>query len=325
MRGGGSVGIAVGLAVGLGVGLGGGLAVGLGVGLAIGLGVGSLIISGTVGLGVGLDVGLGVGSLIIIGTVGLGVGSLLVIDTVGLGGGIDVGLCVGLGVGILIVSDTIAGLPGTVRPVAGSMALTITLVVNDEPAGTPVASTFTSILVLVPAARFVPALCESETKRGACLARAAVQFNVPPPVLLMLICWDPAAVVVKERSGPAVSPGGDPTFNVTPTVCGLPVIVVAPFTAANDIEPRYIPAASAADVTVTVKVALPPPTTVAEAGVTASQPVPDDSVKVGVIVTLPAQVPLTPTSKVCVAGFVPPSVEKVSPATEGPCRLHADR
>ena len=186
------------LGVGLAVGLGVGLVVGFGVGLAVGLGVGSLIIIGTVGLGVGLAVGLGVG---------LGVGSLLVIDTVGLGVGIDVGLGVGLGVGILIVSDTLAGLPGTVRPVAGSMALTITLVVNDEPAGTPVASTFTCILVLVLAARFVPALCESETKFGAFLASAAVQFNGPPPVLLMLICWDPAPVVVKERSGPAISPG----------------------------------------------------------------------------------------------------------------------
>ncbi len=113
------------------------------------------------------------------------------------------------------------------------------------------------------------------------------------------------------------------------------MIVVPPFTAASDIEPRYFPASSAADVTVTVKVALPPPTTVAEAGVTASQPVPEAdvtasppvpeaSVTVGVMVTLPVQVPLTPTSKVCVAGFVPLSVEKVSPATEGPCSVHTD-
>lgn len=114
------------------------------------------------------------------------------------------------------------------------------------------------------------------------------------------------------------------------------MIVVPPFTAASDIEPRYFPAASAADVTVIVKVALPPPTTVAEAGVTASQPVPEAgvttasppvpeaSVTVGVMVTLPVQVPLTPTEKVCVAGFVPPLVEKVSLATEGLCRVHTD-
>src|SRR5260370_21627038 len=116
----------------------------------------------------------------------------------------------------------------------------------------------------------------------------------------MLLRWDLAEVVLRGRSGPAVSPGGDPTFNVTPTVCGLPVIVVPPFTAANDIEPRYFPAASAADVTVTVKVALPPPTTVAAPAVTATQPVPDDPVTGGVIVTLPAQLPLTPTSQASV-------------------------
>ncbi len=72
----------------------------------------------------------------------------------------------------------------------------------------------------------------------------------------------------------------------------------------------------------TVKVALPPPAIVAEAGDTASQPVPLAIVAVGVTVTLPVQAPVTPTVKVCVLGFEPASAEKVSPVAEGAWSVH---
>src|SRR6266516_1626977 len=124
---------------------------------------------------------------------------------------------------------------------------------------------------------------------------------------------------LKVRAGPAVSAGVARTFNVTPTVCGLPVIAMPPSTAASEIEPLYDPAASAADVTVTVKVALLPLATGAVAGDTASQPV----VAVGLMVTAPRQPPITPMVKVCAAGFEPASAAKVSPVIEGACRVHA--
>ena len=78
-----------------------------------------------------------------------------------------------------------------------------------------------------------------------------------------------------------------------------------------------------ADVIVTVKVPLPPLGTVAGAD-TVNQPVPLDVVEVGVIVTLPAQVPVTPTVNDCGAGFKPVSDIKVKVGTEGDCRVHAD-
>ena len=124
------------------------------------------------------------------------------------------------------------------------------------------------------------------------------------------------------RLGPVVSAGGAKTFNVTRTACGPPI----PFTAASEIEPVYDPATRAADVTVTLKVALAPLATVAAVGDTASQPVPLVIVAVGVTVTLPVQAPVTPTVKACVAGFgfVPALEEKVNPVTEGARRVHPD-
>lgn len=153
---------------------------------------------------------------------------------------------------------------------------------------------------------------------------AAVQFNGSPPLLVTETGWETVPVITLiVRPGPAVSAGGAKTLSVTPTVCGLPVIAMPPSTAASEIEPVYDPAASAADVTVTVKVAPVPLATVAGAGDTASQPVPVPIVTVGVMATAPRQPPITPIVKVCAAGFEPASVVKVSPATEGSCRVHA--
>ena len=101
------------------------------------------------------------------------------------------------------------------------------------------------------------------------------------------------------------------TLVVTPTCWGLPVIVMPPpSTAASEMVPVYDPAESDADVTVTVNVAvLLPLVTTDERGVTASQFLPSPVVAVGVMVTLPVQVPVTPMVKVCVDGFNPTSAE----------------
>src|SRR5258708_19357318 len=106
---------------------------------------------------------------------------------------------------------------------------------------------------------------------------------------------------------PAVSWGAVSTLNVTPTACELPAIGLPLLsTAASEIEPIYDPRGSAvdvavaADVAVTVNVALSPLASVAgKEGATASQPVP--VVTVGVTVTAPLQFPITPTVKVFAA------------------------
>ena len=64
---------------------------------------------------------------------------------------------------MVIVTDTVDGLPVTARLVMGSIALMITLVVTVVPPGNPVASTITLIIALEPPARFVPEVAESET------------------------------------------------------------------------------------------------------------------------------------------------------------------
>ena len=69
--------------------------------------------------------------------------------------------------------------------------------------------------------------------------------------------------------------------------------------------------------TVTVKVAMPLATTMAEAGVTANQPTPLVMVAVGVMVTLPVQAPATATVKICAAGFRPGWLLNTSLATDG--------
>ena len=223
----------------------------------------------------------------------------------------------------MMVTETVDGLPATVFPVIGSIALIVTLVVYVEPPVKPVAFTSTLIVVLVPPTRLVPDATESETKFGAFAGRAAVQFKDPPPVLPIVTGWEFAPVETLKVSGPGpvVSAGGASTFNVTATVCGLPVIATPLSTAASEIEPVYVPAASAADVTVTVKVALLPLATFAEAGDTASQPVPFPIVTVGVIFTVPTQDPITPIVKFCTGGFELTAVEKVSAGTGGFCSV----
>ena len=61
---------------------------------------------------------------------------------------------------------------------------------------------------------------------------------------------------------------------------------------------------------------------VAEAGDTESHVPPPVMVAVGVTVTLPMQVPMTPIVKVCVAGLRPASLAKVSAVAEGACKVH---
>src|SRR5260370_867224 len=95
-------------------------------------------------------------------------------------------------------------------------------------------------------------------------------------------------------------------------------------TAASEIEPVYDPRGSAADVAaadvaVTVNVALSPLVSVAgKEGDTASQPVPFTVVTVGVTVTAPLQFPITPTGKVCAArGLYPGSAALISVGAAG--------
>lgn len=224
---------------------------------------------------------------------------------------------------MLIVMGIVAGLPATALPVIGSIALTVTLVVYDEPPVKPVASTLTPMAVVVPPRRLRPAAGESEIKLGALVASVAVQFNGSPPAFPILICCElvPPATLKLSGPGPAVSTGAVSTFSVTATGCGLPVIAIPPLTAASEIEPVYDPAARAADVTVTVKVALLPLAILAEASETPNQPVPLPMVTVGVIVTGPAQLPMTPMVKLWVVGFKPTSDEKAVVATGGACSV----
>ena len=109
--------------------------------------------------------------------------------------------------------------------------------------------------------------------------------------------------------GPMVSAGGARTLVVIVSGWGLPVMAMPLSTAASEMAPLYDPAERDADVTVTLNVAVLPLVTGAEAGETASQLPPLPVVAVGVMVTLPVQVPVTPMVKVCVVGFNPTSAE----------------
>ena len=154
--------------------------------------------------------------------------------------GVAVGCGVGVGVGaaILIVIVTVTGLPEIALPVSGSIALIVTVVVKVESPVTPLASTITFIAVLAPPARFVPETAERETKPGAPEANAAVQFSGPPPVLTILIGLEavPVVTLMVRLPGPALREGAASTLSATLTVCGLPMIVIPPFTAASEIE-----------------------------------------------------------------------------------------
>ncbi len=124
-------------------------------------------------------------------------------------------------------------------PVSGSIALTVTLVVKVEPPATPLALIMTFTDVFAPPNRFVPEVAESETKLGDPEASAAVQFSGSPPVLPMPIGWEvvPVATLKVRLPGPAVRAGVASTLSATPTVCGLPVMVIPASTAASEIEP----------------------------------------------------------------------------------------
>ena len=93
-------------------------------------------------------------------------------------------------------------------------------------------------------------------------------------------------------------------------------MTLLPLSAASEIVPVYEPGERREDVTVTVRAALPPVRVAAE-GDTASQPVPDAVLTVGVIVTPLEHDPLAPIVRVCAAGFDPILALKVSLDEEG--------
>src|SRR5579863_4488518 len=111
----------------------------------------------------------------------------------------------------------------------------------------------------------------------------------------------PVVTLNVSAAGPAVSAGADTTLRLTVSIRGLPLMAMPVLsTPASEIVPVYLPAASAADVTLIVKVVARLVAIVAEAGVTASQPLPLAIVTVGVIVTLPEQLPIMPIVKLFV-------------------------
>lgn len=118
-------------------------------------------------------------------------------------------------------------------------------------------------------------------------------------------------------AGPTASDGGATTFSVTWMVCGPPVRV-RPLLATPVIEmvPLSLPTGSVAEITFTLKEALPPVIT-AEAGVTINQLL----VVVGVIVMLPVQVPMMAMVKCCGGGLEPASLLKVALAMDGACSV----
>ena len=121
--------------------------------------------------------------------------------------------------------------------------------------------------------------------------------------------------------GLTVSAGAAITASATPTVCGLPVMVIPlPSTADRETVSLYTPTARDAEVTVTVNVVLPPLMT-AEVGVTANQL----WVTAGVTVILPVQPPMIPIVKLWLTGlgFVPTSALRFSCAREAGCNVHA--
>lgn len=128
------------------------------------------------------------------------------------------------GAAMLMVIATVAGLPAVAWPVDGSMALTIMLVVNVWPPGTPLASTITSVEVFAPPARFEPEVTESETKDGPSEARAALQFNGKPPEFPIVIDFDDVPVVPLSVSevGLTMRSGGVVTFSVIVMTWGVP-------------------------------------------------------------------------------------------------------
>lgn len=215
----------------------------------------------------------------------------------------------------LIVTLIVAGLPATVLPVNVSVALTVMLVVKVVPVLAPVALTSTLTVVVVPAARPVPEVVASETMAGALGSRAAVQSRGSPPELVIVNGWVVVLLVTLNVNAEelTLSDGGATTVSVTEIVCGPP-LKARPWLSTPTIEmvSLSLPVGSFAEVTFTLKVALPPVIT-AEAGVTVNQLL----VTVGVMVILPVQGPMMPIVKRCAEGLEPASLLKVSLVTDG--------
>lgn len=136
----------------------------------------------------------------------------------------------------ILIAD---GLPLTALFVKGSVALIDKLTVAVVPPATPVAFTMTVTVVEAPAAS-VPVVAEEIVTYAGAPDSAAVQVSGSPPVLrivtvceLLPVAWLKVSVVgVTDRAG------GASRFRLTPTVCGLPTMVMPPLsTAASEIVP----------------------------------------------------------------------------------------
>ena len=97
-------------------------------------------------------------------------------------------------------------------------------------------------VVFVPPTRFVPAADESETNDGAFASRLAVQFNGAPPVFEIVndsgVLLSPFERLKASVPGLTARTGGTSvTVNITPTVCGLPLMAVLPLSAVSAIVP----------------------------------------------------------------------------------------
>jgi hypothetical protein len=227
---------------------------------------------------------------------------------------------------MVMVMVTDAGLPDTGLLVSGSIAVTFTVALY-VPGEAFVASTTTFIEVVVPPARLVPEVCDSETKPGPDVM-AAVQLSEVPATaaaaLPRVIARDlilPAFIWKWRADGLTVRLGGAITFSVTANDCGLPVIGAPPLLPCNVIEPVYDPGTSPAVEAETVNVALAPADTCSEGGLTDNQELPEVVLVTGLIRTLPLQAPLTPMVKLCVGGVDPASAVNVSPVVEGACSV----
>jgi len=125
------------------------------------------------------------------------------------------------GTAIVTLMGMLTGLPATGRPLTASVAVIITVVV-EEPLARPVALTTTLEDAVAPAARFAPDGGESEIQEGASLASVADQLSGLPPVLFRLIGDDvvPGTLIV-ILEGVVTSTGGPGgvSINFTTTVC----------------------------------------------------------------------------------------------------------
>ena len=103
------------------------------------------------------------------------------------------------------------------------------------------------MVVLVPPARFVPEVAESEMKDGAPGARDALQFKGRPPVLLVLLivmgCDDVPEVTLNGIVAVLTpSAGGAVMSSVIIMTCGVPTGWFALLVAVMVTVPVYVPA-----------------------------------------------------------------------------------